>query len=187
MKKFLICFSVVLLTMVVTQGCRMFGPSEKDVFEAMQAVMRGFENSMSEDNLEIKDAYSNAADAVFRNEDDSVVTSMTAIINDNQMHVFGKSIFSEYLDPSTDYQLDGEFKYNIKSLGSYHADSWFGEMDCSVELTGGKIEALEFSFIIDENGEVEEYYITANDVDLDLDKHNSVIDILERFTRKMPG
>ena len=65
MKKFLTCFSVVLLIMVVAPGCRMFGPSEKDVFEAMQAVMRGFEESMNEDNMEIKDAYSNAADAVF--------------------------------------------------------------------------------------------------------------------------
>ena len=187
MKKLISCFSVILLILVVAHGCKLFGPSQRDVFEAMQAVMRGFENSMHEDNMEIKDAYSNAADAVFRNEDDSVVTSMTAIMNDNQIHVYGKSIFSEYLDPSTDYQLDGEFNYNIKSIGSYRAGSWFGEMDCSVELTGGKIDTLEFSFVLDESGEVEEYYITANDVDLDLDKQNSVMDILKRFTQQMPG
>ena len=187
MKKFLTCFSVVLLIMVAAHGCRMFGPSEKDVFEAMQAVLRGFEDSMNDDNMEIKDAYSNAADAVFRNEDDSVVTSMTAIVNDNQMHIYGKSIFSEYLDASTDYQLDGEFNYNIKSIGSYSAGAWFGEMDCSVELIGGKIETLEFSFVLDEDGEVEKYYITANDVELDLNRQNHVIDMLERFTLNMPG
>ena len=178
---------VVLLMMVFAQGCKMFGPSEKDVFEAMQAVLRGFEESMDDDNMEIKDAYSNAADAVFRNEDDSVVTSMTVIVNDNQMHLYGSSIFSEYLDSSTDYQMDGEFNYNIKSVGSYNAGAWYGEMDCSVELIGGKIETLEFSFVLDKDGEVEEYYITANDVELDMNKQNNFIDILERFTPNMPG
>lgn len=187
MRKFLSLFAVIFLIIFVAHGCRMFGPSEKDVFEAIQVVMRGFENSMNQDNMEIKDTYSNSADAVFRNEDDSAVTSMTAIVNDNQMLVYGTSIFSEYQDPSTDYQLDGEFNFNIKSLKPYSADSWFGEMDCSVELAGGKIETLEFSFLIDESGEVEEYFITANDVDLDLDEKNSFIDILERFTREMPG
>jgi hypothetical protein len=142
---------------------------------------------MNEDTMEINDTYSNAADAVFRNEDDTVVTSMTALINDNQMHLYGKSLFSEYEDPSTDYQLNGEFIYNIKSLGAYSSESWFGEMGCSVELSGGKIETLEFSFLIDESGEIEEFFITANDIDVDLNTHNSVIDILERFTRGMPG
>ena len=187
MKKFLTCFFVILLIMVVAHGCKMFGPSEKDVVEAMQAVMRGFEESMNEDNMEIEDAYSNAADAVFRNEDDSVITSMTMIINDNQMHVYGKSTFYEYLDSSTDYQMDGEFNYNIKSVGSYSSGAWFGEMDCSVELIGGKIETLEFSFVLDEDGEVEEYYISANDVELDMNKQNNVIDMLERFAQDMPG
>ncbi len=187
MRKLMFCSAMLILIIVVAHGCRMNGPSEQEVFEAMQAVMRGFANSMAEDTMEVQDTYSNAADAVFRNEDDTVVTSMTAIVNDNQMHVYGTSIFSEYQDPSTDYQLDGEFTYNIKSLGPYRSNSWFGEMDCSVQLAGGKIETLEFSFLIDESGEVEEYFITANDVDLDLDKQNSVIDILDRFTRKMPG
>ena len=72
-------------------------------------------------------------------------------------------------------------------LNAYRANSWFGEMDCSVALTGGKVETLEFSFLIDENGEIEEYFITANDIDLDLDKPNSTINILESFIRKMPG
>ena len=187
MRKFLPCFAVFALIIVAAYGCRMSGPSDKDVFEAMETVMRGFETSMDENTMEIKEAYSNAADAVFRNEDDTVVTSMTALINDNQMHVYGTSTFSEYQDPYTDYRLDGEFSYNIKSLGSYSSDSWFGEMGCSVELSGGKIETLEFSFLIDESGEIEEYFITANDIDLDLDKQNSAIDILERFIRKMPG
>lgn len=88
---------------------------------------------------------------------------------------------------SLNYQLDGEFSYNIKSLNAYRANSWFGEMDCSVELTGGKVETLEFSFLIGENGGIEEYFICANDMDLDLDKPNSTIDILERFKCKMPG
>ena len=187
MRRVLPLCAIVVIVIVAASGCRMSGPSEKDVFEAMEAVMRGFENSMHDDSMEIQETYSNAADAVFRNADETVVTSMTAIINDNEMHVYGTSIFSEYQDSATDYQMDGEFSYNIKGPNAYSTNSWFGEMDCSVELTGGKVETLEFSFLINENGEIEEYFIIANDIDLDLDRPNSTVDILERFIRKMPG
>jgi hypothetical protein len=187
MRKYLFHFAMAGLIILAFCSCRLTGPTDRDVFEAMEAVMRGFETSMDQDTLEISDAYSNAADAVFRNEDDSVVTNMTALINDNRLHVYGTSLFSEYHDTSSNYRLNGEFIYNIKSAGSYNSANWFGEMGCTVELSGGKIETLEFTFIIAETGEFEEFFITANDIEIDVTQEDSLIDILNRFSRGMPG
>ena len=75
----------------------------------------------------------------------------------------------------------------MKAIRAYRRSTWYGDMDCSVELTGGKIKTLEFTFSVGEDGMIEEYLITANDVEIDLTKEDSILDILERFGRGMPG
>ena len=77
MKKYLIYFDLVSVFVAVFCGCRYNGPSDKEVFDAMEAIMRGFEASMAQDTLEINNEYANSADGVFRSEDDSVITNMT--------------------------------------------------------------------------------------------------------------
>jgi len=187
MKKNLFYFALIVLVVFAVGGCRLTGPSERDVFEAMQAVMSGFEASMDQDTLEINDTYANAAEGVFRNEDDSVVTNVAFIVNEGNFQVYGNSIFSEYRDDSSDYHLSGEFTYNLKTIKANRGNNWYGDMGCSVELSGGKIETLEFSFSVDEDGMFDEYFITANDVEIDLTQEDGLLDILESFGRGMPG
>ena len=50
-------------------GCNLFGPSEKEVKEAMDAVFRAFEESTSQDEPEARNVYSNAADFIFQNQE----------------------------------------------------------------------------------------------------------------------
>ena len=116
MRKYLSFFAAAMAIILTVCGCPLNQPSDREVMEAMEAVMRGFETSMNQDSLEITDTYSNAADAVFRNEDHSVVTNMTALFNENQLHVYGNCLFSDYQDASSDYLLSGELTYNIKSV-----------------------------------------------------------------------
>ena len=178
---------MTMLIIFAVCGCRLTGPSDREIMEAMEAVMRGFETSMNEDTLEINNAYANAADAVFRNEDHSAVTKMTALMNENQLHVYGNCLFSEYQDASSDYLLSGELTYNLKSIGSSNSNAWYGDMGCTVELSGGNIQTLEFSFSLDEDGNFIEYMITANDIDIDMNTGDSLMEILQRFGRGMPG
>ena len=80
MKKYLFFFALIVLVVIAVGGCRLTGPTDKEVFEAMQAVMRGFQASMDQETLEINDTYANAADGVFRNDDESVVTNIAFIM-----------------------------------------------------------------------------------------------------------
>ena len=187
MKKILFYFALIVLVVFAVGGCRLTGPSDRDVFEAMKVVMSGFEASMDQDTLEINDTYANAAEGVFRNEDDSVVTKVSFIMSEDSVQVYGNSIFSEYRDDSSDYLLSGEFTYNLKTIKAYRGNNWYGDMGCTAELSGGKIETLEFSFSVDEEGMFEEYFITANDVEIDLTQEDDLLNILERFGRGMPG
>lgn len=187
MKKYLFFFALIVWVVTAVGGCRLTGPTDTEVFEAMQAVMRGFQASMDQEKLEINDTYANAADGVFRNDDESVVTNIAFITNEDSVQVYGNSIFSEYEDNASDYFFSGEFSYNMKAIRAYRRSTWYGDMDCNVELTGGKIKTLEFTFSVGEDGVIEEYLITANDVEIDLTKEDSILDILERFGRGMPG
>ena len=187
MKKFMFHFAVMCLIVFTFCGCRLYGPSDKEVFEAMEAVMRGFQSSMDQQSLEIDSAYVNAADAVFRNEDDSVVTKMTVLMNEGVFHIYGRCIFSDYQDESSDYLMNGELIYNVKFQGGFHANEGFGEMGCVVELSGGKIETLEFSFFINEDGEMEEFLVTANEMDIELQKEDNLYDLFKTWSQTMPG
>jgi hypothetical protein len=187
MKKYLIYFALLNVFAAVFCGCRYNGPSDKEVFDAMEAVMRGFEDSMAQDTLEINNEYANAADGVFRSEDDSVVTNMTVLMNEGVFHVYGNCLFSDYQDDGSSYLLNGELIYNVKFNGSFHAEAGFGEMSCSVELAGGQIETLEFSFIIGERGKLEEFLVTANDMDITVKKENSFYDLFRKWSQTMPG
>lgn len=187
MKKYLFFFALIVLVVIAVGGCRLTGPSDQEVFEAMQAVMRGFQASMDQDTLEINDTYANAADGVFRNDDESVITNIAFIMNEDSLQVYGNSTFSEYEDDYSDYFFSGEFSYNMKAIRARRGSSWYGDMDCNVELSGGKIETLEFTFSVDEDGVIGEYLITANEVEIDLTKEDNLLDILDRFGRGMPG
>ena len=187
MKKYLIFLALLSICAAVFCGCRYNGPSDKEVFDAMEAVMRGFQASMTQDTLEINNEYANAADGVFRNEDESVVTNMTVLMNENVFHVYGNCLFSDYQDDGSSYLLSGELIYNVKYRGTFRADAGFGEMSCAVELAGGEIETLEFSFIIDERGKLEEFLVTANDMDITVKKENSLYDIFRQWSQTMPG
>lgn len=187
MKKYLMFFALVNLIAAVFCGCRYNGPSDKEVFDAMEAVMRGFQSSMTQDTLQINNEYANAADGVFRSEDDSVVTSMTVLMNEGVFHVYGNCLFSDYQDDASNYLLNGELIYNVKYRGAFQADAGFGEMSCSVELSGGQIETLEFSFIIDERGKLEKFLVSANDMDITFRKENSLYDIFKQWSQTMPG
>ena len=187
MKKYLIYFTVISLLAFSFFGCRFYGPSDKEVFKAMEAVMRGFESSMNQETLEIDNAYANAVDAVFRNEDDSVVTNMTVFMNEGVFHVYGNCIFSDYQDASSDYLMNGELVYNIKYRGKFNAEAGFGEMSCAAELSGGKIETLEFSFTIDERGRMEEFLVSANDTDIEIKKEKNLYDLFKQWSQTVPG
>jgi len=187
MKKYLIFLALLSIFAAVFCGCRYNGPSDKEVFDAMEAVMRGFQASMSQDSLEINNEYANAAEGVFRNEDDSVVTNMTVLMNEGVFHVYGNCLFSDYQDDASNYLLNGELIYNVKYRGAFHANAGFGEMSCAVELAGGQIETLEFSFIIGERGHLEEFLVTANDMDITVKQENSLYDIFKKWSQTMPG
>ena len=187
MKKYMIVFALLGILTALFCGCRYTGPSDKEVFDAMEAVMRGFQASMTKDTLEINNEYANAADGVFRSEDDSVITNMTVLMNEGVFHVYGNCLFSDYQDHTSKYLLNGELIYNVKYRGTFNAAAGFGEMSCSVDLTGGQIETLEFSFIIGERGQLEEFLVTANDMDVTIKKENSLYDLFKQWSQTMPG
>jgi hypothetical protein len=187
MKKYLRYFALLSIFVAVFCGCRYNGPSDKEVFDAMGAVMRGFQASMTQETLEINNEYANAADGVFRSEDDSVVTNMTVLMNEGVFHVYGNCLFSDYQDDASSYLLNGELVYNVNYRGAFHAEAGFGEMSCYMELAGGHIETLEFSFIIGERGQLEEFLVTANDMDITVKKENSLYDIFKQWSQTMPG
>ena len=186
MKKFVSAISLFILPFFLLTGCNL-GPSNKQVRKAMEATVRSFASSLDDpQDLEVSEQYANAAKAVFRNKDGSVVTSMGVFMREDGLQVYGTSTFTDYEDAKSDYTVNGELTYNIMYPLNLNPREAYGEMSCSAMLSGGKIESLEFSVNGDGSG-AEEYMVTANDHFIDFKDTRSIFEIFEEISRKMPG
>ena len=186
MKKFVTAISLIILPFFLLTGCNL-GPSNKQVRKAMEATIRSFGSSFDDhQNIEVNEVYANAADAVFRNKDGSVVTSMGVFMREDGLQVYGTSTFTDYEDVKSDYTVNGELTYNIMFPPNLNPNEAYGEFSCSATLSGGKIESLEFSASRDDSG-ADENVVTANDHFIDFKDTRSIFEIFEEISRKMPG
>lgn len=168
-------------------GCTYLGPTDGQVRKAIEVTIRGFVESLDQEDIEINNSYANAADFVVRNEDDSLVNQVSIILDENEYHVFGSCTFSDYQDPESEYLLNGEMTFNLWYTPKINANAGYGEMSSSISLTGGIIESLEYSFTIDETGDVEQYLITANGKTIVFTEQDNFFEFLEVLRDRMPG
>ena len=186
MKTYASIISLSILPFFLLMSCNL-GPTKKQVHQAMEATFRSLESSLDEhEDIEVGDMYVNAADFVFKNRDGSVVTAMSIIMSDDGVQVYGSSAISDYADVKSDYIINGELTYNLWAPLNLNADEAYGEVSGSMQLSGGKIESLEFSVNGDFNGD-EDYIITANDQLIDLNNYNNFFKMMEDLTGKVRG
>jgi hypothetical protein len=175
--------SVWMMMLIFLAGCDFFGPSQRDVQSALDAVGRGIEYSTS-DKLkpEIHTTYANAADATFRTDDHSIIHTISFLIDkENGSATFkGDCNFSGYSDVVSGYRINGNFSYDMniinKNTGIPH-EEMFGKMKCKLSLSGGRISTLDLLIIRKENGLFDNKLI-ANGKKIDLDKWDKAISII---------
>ncbi len=170
-------------------GCgKLFGgPSEEDVNIAMEAIMQGFQASISAEP-EMQEVYVNAADITFTLDDGAIVHEMSFIINDDgTLKTAGSCTYNDYNDKHSNYLINGEFSYRLVFTSADRPDKMHGEMDLNFDLQGGKIETLEVFFAMNEQGQFEDALLIANGHEIDFDKWQKVINLLEPLINKKPG
>jgi hypothetical protein len=184
MKKYASIISLFILPFFLLMGCNL-GPTKRQVREAMEATLRSLDSSLDEhDDVEVNEMYANAADFVFRNNDGSVVTTMSILMREDGLQVYGNSTLVDYKDAKSDYIINGELTYNLWAPPNFNPHEGYGEVSCSVMLSGGKIESLEFSVNGDFTGD-EDYIITANDQTINLKNYDSFFEMFEEITGKL--
>jgi len=165
--------SLFILPFVLLAGCNM-GPTKRQTRQALEATCRSFISSIEDldglDDVQVKGIYANAVDFVFENKDGSVVTTMSLFMRENELQIYGNSTIANYEDPKSDYIINGEFSFSVWYPDN-RPDDAYGEISGSVDLSGGKIESLEFSAIGGSNGD-EVYDTTANNYPVDLKRHD---------------
>ena len=188
MKKYASIISLLILPAIFLVGCNFMGPSKRQVRKALWATIRSFTSSLDEhQDIKVKNVYANAADAVFRNPEDSVVTTMSIIMKEDGFHVFGTSTIADYEDAKSDYTINGELTYNLWYPSNLNPHEAFGEISCSVVLSGGIIKSMEFTVSGDNSEEMENYIITANNESFEFNNYASFFELFDDITSKMSG
>ena len=187
MKRFLIGITAVALSLCCLAGCNLGGPSKKEVTAALDAAMRAFTESVDEQTPEIENAYSNALDMIFRNEDESLIHHMNVMVSDEDVTVYGDCEIEEYQDYDSDYLISGKLNYELLFPRNGFPNGGFGIMEGELTLSGGKGETIEFSISVDEDGELEEFLVSANGKDIDLSEQDSLDTFLRQISRQLPG
>jgi len=186
----MICFLKNMLVVVVSlcclAGCNFGGPSEDEVAQALDAAMRAFADSVEEKTPEVEESYSNAVDLVFRNDDESLVHQMNVLVNDADVTVYGDCAISEYEDYDSAYLISGKLVYELL-FPRGRTDAGFGIMEGEFTLIGGKVETIEFSLSVDEDGELEEFLISANGKEMDLSRQESLYNLFRQISGALPG
>ena len=187
MKKTGIKLLTVFFCIGVLTGCNLFGPSKKDVKQALEAVFRTFELSATQNEPEYKNMYSNAADAVFRNDDESLIHELSLMIDEGKVLVNGNCVITDFEDSISKYTLSGELFYEMTYHQNGPASGGFGSMTGELSLSGGKVQFIDFSFSTMENGELAEFMISADGKEVDLTEDKNPYDLFSALTEKLPG
>ncbi len=187
MRTFLTNIMAVVLGLCCLTGCNLGGPSKKEVTAALDAAMRAFTESVEENTPEVENAYSNALDLIFRNQDESLIHHMNVLVNDEDVTVYGDCEIEEYQDHHSNYRISGKLVYELLFPKNGFPNGGFGIMEGELNLSGGKVETIEFSLSVDEDGELEEFLISANGKDIDLNEQDSMYNLLRQISRQLPG
>ena len=104
--------AAVLVVSFLT-GCNLFGPSEKEVKEALEAVFRAFEDSTRQNEPEVRNVYSNAADFIFQNDEESLIHEMSVLFDEGKLSVTGNCMMTDHEDSVSQYFISGELARKI--------------------------------------------------------------------------
>ncbi len=177
---------VVVVSLFCLAGCNFGGPSEEEVTQALDAAMRAFADSVDENTPEVEEAYSNAIDLVFRNDDESLVHQMNVLVDGEDVTVYGDCQISQYEDYDTAYLISGKLVYELL-FPRGRPDAGFGVMQGELTLTGGKVETIEFAIATDEDGGLEEFQISANGIEIDISRQESMYNLFRQISGHLPG
>ena len=187
MKKTGIKLLAVFVCIGFLTGCDLFGPSKKDVQQALDAVFRAFEESTTQNEPEYKNMYTNAADAIFKNDDESLIHELSLLIDEGKVSVTGNCVMTDYEDSFSQYILSGELAYEViynqKNGGRDGSGSMVGELS----MSGGKVQFIDFSFILAENGALEEFEISADGKDVDFADDQNPYSLFKALSDRLPG
>ena len=188
MKNHISIISLFILPFVLLAGCNM-GPTKGQTHQALEATIRSvgssFEDLDDQDNVQVNGIYANGADLVFENKEGSVVTAASVFRRGNEVQIYGNSTIANYEDAETDYIINGELSFNF-SYPNHRLDDFYGEMSGSLDLSGGKIESLEFSASVDLDGN-EVFDTTANNYPVYLKLYDSFFEMVKDVGGKVNG
>jgi len=187
MKKTEIKLLTAFICMIFLTGCNLFGPSKKDVNQALEAVFRTFENSTTQNEPEFRNGYSNAADAVFKNDDESLVHIMSLMVDEGKFFVSGSCTFTDYEDSTSKYILSGELAYEFVYPQRNGGRGAYGAMTGEFTLASGKVQYIDFSFNQAENGKLSEFLINADGKAVDLTDDSNPYDLFSALSDRLPG
>jgi hypothetical protein len=188
MKTHISIISLFILPFVLFSGCKM-GPTKGQTRQALEATFRSFISSIDyleqQVNVQVNGFYSNAAEFVLENKEGSVVTAVSLFERENELQIWGSSTITNYEDLNSDYIINGELTYSFW-YPNHRLDDAYGEVSGSVDLSGGKIESLEFSASGEVNGD-EVYETTANNYPVVIKHYDSFFKMLEDVGGKVNG
>ena len=187
MKKTAIKLLAALICIGFLTGCNLFGPSKKDVEQALEAVFRAFEVSTTENEPEYKNMYTNAADAVFRNDDESLIHELSLIMDEGKVSVTGYCVMTDYEDSVSQYVLSGELAYEVTYSQRNARRGGTGSMTGELSMAGGKVQFLDFSFTLAENGQLEEFEIYVDGKNVDFSDEQDPYSLFLALSDRLPG
>ena len=187
MKKTAIKLLVAFVCVGLLTGCNLLGPSKKDVKQALEAVFRAFEDSTTENEPEYKNMYTNAADATFRNDDESLVHELSVLMDEGKVSVTGACTMTDYEDADSKYVLSGDLYYEVTYSQKNARHGGAGTMSGELEMTGGKVQFLDFSFTMDDDGELEEFELYVDGKSVDFSDDQDPYSLFLALSDRLPG
>jgi hypothetical protein len=186
MKSWVKMLAGVLIISLLT-GCNIFGPSEKEVKKALEAVFRAFEESTQQNEPEVHNVYSNAADFIFKNDEESLIHEMSVVFDEGKLSVTGNCVLTDHEDSVSQYFISGELAYEVAFRNANSRDVDAGTMSGEITFSGGKVHTIEFSFDFGNRGELADFLVTANGKNVDFAREDKAFNLFRELSSRLPG
>lgn len=166
---------IVVLSITAGFRCGLVGPTDREISNAIEAVMRGVQYSAKKENIEVRQEFVNSADISFTNDEKTISHDLHILINeDNSANLSGECKLEEYSDTKSNYSMTGSFSYDLVFPDASNSDKAYGGINLEMDYSGGRIEFIDLYVTIDKQGKIEEAYVNANGFERDFSRKDKI-------------
>jgi len=181
MKKNL-AYTIIICFVASLYSCDLGFFKRKEIEDAFSVLKRTVDSANRKDSANIEMLFANSFDITFQNEDNTVIHKMNFTVDDEDqlLYLSGDCEVTDYIDSHSGQTVNGTVSYFGAGPINGRLDKFNIEMSSNVNFSESKIETLEYTMRIFDDGTQEIVSLLANGDAVKIFDNEMIFDFIQK-------